>query len=176
MQSSIKPARGIAPTGRIQTTPVTPHGGGIEPAASSTRAAVAAPRERFRGASGTRSTWPVVCWTLSACALLTMLRQLDPASPATYAALDVELPGLTEAALTASLYLRDTGGLLIVVGSLVATGLPFALGARGRIAARLYFALALFAFAGVAGTWLAVHRPLEALRHKLEVPVDPLGR
>ena len=93
-----------------------------------------------------------------------------------FAALEVDLPGLTRVALDAATFVSEGTNLLIVAGALVLTLTPFVLGARGGTAARVYFTLTFLAVLGIAGTWFAVNQPLNLLRDKLNTHAMPFGR
>ena len=122
------------------------------------------------------TTPAVVFWTLSVVVLVALLRERHANVALVFASLEVDLPGLTLVALEASSFVSQVTGLSVVAAVLGVTLLPFFLGARGKTAAKAYLALAVLGMLAVAGTWLALKRPLNVLHDKLETYTAPPGR
>ena len=115
-------------------------------------------------------------WILSGSMAVALLRQMYGETGPAYAAFQFDLPLATRAALAAGWFLNQGLGLLVTVGVLGASALPFALGARGRAPANVYFALTVVAVLALSSSWFALHGPLEMLSQKLQMPAAAPGR
>ncbi len=118
----------------------------------------------------------VAMWALAAAGSVALLYFATPDSALILGGLEGELPMVTELALSAGAFLHQSTGLLIVVGAVLATLLPFVLGARGKTATTAYFAMTLFGLLIGAATWYCLSHPVDLLAQHLELPALPFGK
>ncbi len=118
----------------------------------------------------------VVMWTIAAAGSVALLYLAAPDGALILGGLDVELPMVTEFALAAGAFLHQSTGLLMVVGAVLATLLPYVLGARGKIATKAYLTMAMFGLLIGIATWYCLSHPIDLLAQRLDLPAMPFGK
>jgi hypothetical protein len=106
----------------------------------------------------------MIVWLASCLAFLTLLRLWTTPAALAFAHLDVDPPEISVMVLAVGTWSSGGLNLLIAVGILAATVLPFALGMKGRAGTRFYACLAVVGLLAVGSTWVGLKRPLSALQ------------
>ncbi len=131
------------------------------------------PRDRARSTLAGKAA---LLWIVSGSIAVISLRQMFGDIGPAYSVFELDVPLLTRAALAVGSFLNQGMGLVVALGVIGASALPVALGARGRTAAKVYFALTFVAVLALSSSWFALHGPLDIISQKLQTPAAPVGR
>lgn len=123
---------------------------------------------------GERAWFAWTVWLFATAGLLMYLAFSAWPKKDVFAALEVELPGLSLWTLTAAQFVRSPIGLAILAGAMILLAMPSVLGFRGVWAKRVYGTLALVTVMAIPVAVASVDLPIEKLRRELMAPdFDP---
>lgn len=125
-----------------------------------------------KGSPGT-TRFLMIVWLAAGLAFLTLLRLWTRPAAVLFAQLGVDPPEISVLVMAAGTWTSGGLNLLISVGLLALTILPFAFGMNGKGGTRFYASLVVIGLLACGAAWFGLKRPMDAFTAQLSGAAAP---